>query len=264
MTDSDGPYGPSPEQTREPTRQQPPGPWGLWATIGFSLVIGVGYFLVQTILVVAAVILAAPGREEFDIHEFGRTLTTNGLFWSVATCAGAPVIIGLTVLFAALARGITVRDYLALCGPAWKTVGRWCLVVLLFIAATDSITYLVQGRIVPPVMEQVYATARFVPLLWLAFVVVAPFTEELFIRGFLFQGVAHSRLGPVGAIVLTSIVWSVLHTQYDLYGIAVIFLGGLLLGYARLRSGSVFVPIAMHMVQNLVATLEVAISLKTS
>ncbi len=97
----------------------------------------------------------------------------------------------------------------------------------------------------------------------LLLLVVAPFTAELFIRGFLFPGAVHSRLGPVGAIVLTSIVWSVSHTQYDLYGIAVIFPGGLLLGYARLRSGSVFVPITMHVVQKPVATLEVAISLKT-
>ncbi len=264
MTDSNDQYDTSPEPTLEPTAARRAGPWGLWPTMGFSLVIGVGYFLVQTVLVIAAVILAARGREQFDIDEFGRTLTTNGLFWSIATCAGAPVIIGLTVFFAAAARGITVRDYLALHGPGRKTVGKWCLVALLFIAATDSITYLIQGRIVPPVMEQVYGTAQFVPLLWLAFVVVAPFTEELFIRGFLFQGVVHSRLGPAGAIVLTSVVWSILHTQYDLYGIALIFLAGLLLGYARLRSGSVYVPVAMHMVQNLVATLEVAISLKTS
>jgi membrane protease YdiL (CAAX protease family) len=55
-------------------------------------------------------------------------------------------------------------------------------------------------------------------------------------------------------------VWSALHTQYDLYGIALIFLGGLLLGYARLRGGSAYVPIAMHVVQNLVATLEVGVS----
>lgn len=264
MTDSGDQRGTSPEPTPEPMTERREGPWGFWATMGFSLVIGIGYFLVQTVLVIGVVILAARGREQFDIDEFGRTLTTNGLFWSVATCAGAPVIIGLTAFFAVAARGITVRDYLALYRPGWKTVGKWCLVVLLFIAATDSITYLIQGRIVPPVMEQVYGTAQFVPLLWLAFVVIAPFTEELFLRGFMFQGVVRSRLGPVGAIVLTSIVWSVLHTQYDLYGVALIFLGGLLLGYARFRSGSVFVPVAMHMVQNLVATIEVVISLKTS
>jgi membrane protease YdiL (CAAX protease family) len=37
----------------------------------------------------------------------------------------------------------------------------------------------------------------------------------------------------------------------------VILLGGLLLGYARWRSGSLYVPLAMHMTQNLLATLEV-------
>jgi membrane protease YdiL (CAAX protease family) len=96
-------------------------------------------------------------------------------------------------------------------------------------------------------------------LLWFAVVLVAPVTEELFVRGFLFQGVVRSRLGPVGAIVLSSLAWAVMHTQYDLFGIGTIVLGGLLLGYARLRSQSLYVPIAMHIVQNIVATAEVMI-----
>jgi hypothetical protein len=130
---------------------------------------------------------------------------------------------------------------------------------LAFIACTDGLTYLLRGRIVPPFMIDVYETARFVPLLWFAVVAVAPITEELFIRGFLFQGVVRSRLGPAGAIVLSALGWAAMHTQYDLFGITTIVLGGLLLGYARLRSRSLYVPIAMHVVQNLVATVEVMV-----
>jgi membrane protease YdiL (CAAX protease family) len=94
--------------------------------------------------------------------------------------------------------------------------------------------------------------------LWFAFILVAPLAEEAFFRGFLFTGVAHSRLGPAGAVVLSSLLWAALHLQYDLYGMAMIFLGGLLLGYARWQSRTVYVPFAMHVVQNLVATVEVA------
>jgi hypothetical protein len=262
MTEMEGQYVTSSERTPEPMVERRRGPWGFWATIGLTLLIGVGYLLAQTVVTVVAIVVAGRGREGFDIEKFGESLTSNGFFLSAATCVAAPVVIGLSVLFAAISRCGTARDYLALRRPSWKTVGTWLLLTLLFIVAADSITYLIQGSIVPPSMVQVYETAYFVPLLWFAFILVAPFMEEILFRGFLFQGFVHTRLGPAGAIVLISILWAALHTQYDLYGIVIVFLGGLLLGYARLRTGSIYVPIIMHVMQNLVATIEVAISLR--
>jgi len=244
-----------------PTPERRAGPWGFWATLGLSVVIGAGYVVVQTVVVAVAVIAALQRTPNLDVHEFGRQLARNGLFWSVAVCAGAPVTIGLTVLFASLARGMPVRDYLALHWRGWKVIAAWLGVMLLFIAFADAATYLLRGRLVPPLLEEVYRTAYFVPLLWFAIVVVAPLAEEVFFRGFFFRGIECSRAGPVGAIVLTSFAWAALHTQYDLYGVAVILVGGLLLGYARLRSGTLYVPLALHMAQNLVATLEVVLSL---
>jgi membrane protease YdiL (CAAX protease family) len=235
------------------------GPWGLWATLGFSLIIAAAYTLVQVALVAGVVLYALRETKNLNVEEFGRNLARNGLFWSAAVCAGAPVIIGLTLLFARAAKGITVRDYLALHWRGWKVIGKWCLVLLLFVAVADAATYLARDRTLPPLLVEVYRTAYFVPLLWLAFVLVAPLAEEIFFRGFFFQGLEHSRLGPAGAIVLTSAVWAFMHTQYDLYDTAVILLGGLLLGYARWRSRSLYVPLAMHMVQNIAATFQVVV-----
>jgi membrane protease YdiL (CAAX protease family) len=246
-----------PDQTPDAAAPARTGPWGLWPTLGLSLVVAAAYTLVQVVLVTAIVIYKLHETKDLDVEEFGQSLVRNGLFWSAAVCVGAPVIIGLSLLFARAARGITVRDYLALRWPGWKSIGAWCLVLLLFIVIMDSVAWLTRGRLLPPVMEEVYRTAYFVPLLWFAFVVVAPVAEEIFFRGFFFKGLEHSRLGPVGAIVLTAAVWALMHTQYDLYDAAVILLGGLLLGYARWRSGSLYVPLAMHMTQNLLATLEV-------
>ena len=92
--------------------------------------------------------------------------------------------------------------------------------------------------------------------------VAAPLFEEIFFRGFMFAGLQHSRLGPIGAMVLSSLAWAIIHLQYDLYGITQIFLGGLLLGYARFRSGSIFPAIAMHALMNLIATVQVIIFLQ--
>ncbi len=246
-----------PQQVQELAAEESK-PWGFWITIGLSTVIAAGYVFAQVALTVVVTVAALSRGKNLDIEQFAQDLVTNGFFWSVAVITAAPVTIGLTLLFTALARGITLRDYLALQWRGGKGVVRWCAVLLVFVAATDLGMYLLYGSVVPEFMEKVYATAYFPPLLWFAFVAVAPVTEELFFRGFMFKGIRHSSVGPVGAIVLTSLTWALMHAQYDLYGITIIFLGGLLLGYARLRSGSIYVPIAMHVLQNIVATFEVA------
>jgi uncharacterized protein len=95
-------------------------------------------------------------------------------------------------------------------------------------------------------------------LLWVAVVVCAPWGEEVFFRGFLFKGWLHSVLGGWGTVLLTSLIWAVIHLQYDLYGITTIFVGGLLLGYARLKSGSIYPPILMHTLMNVLAMTQTA------
>jgi membrane protease YdiL (CAAX protease family) len=76
--------------------------------------------------------------------------------------------------------------------------------------------------------------------------------------------VLQSRLGAVGAVGLTSLVWALIHVQYDAYGIATIFVTGLLLGYVRLKTGSLYATIFLHGLMNLVATLEVVVVLRHS
>jgi membrane protease YdiL (CAAX protease family) len=85
--------------------------------------------------------------------------------------------------------------------------------------------------------------------------------EEVLFRGFLFEGVLHSRLGAGGAVGFTSLVWALTHVQYDAYDIATIFVSGLLLGYVRLKTGSLYATIFLHGLMNLVAMLEAVVVL---
>jgi membrane protease YdiL (CAAX protease family) len=128
---------------------------------------------------------------------------------------------------------------------------------LLFVALSDSITLALGRPIVPEVMVKVYQSADSPLLLILAMVILAPLTEELFFRGFLFEGLLASRLGPIGAVLLTSAAWSVVHAQYDLYGIATIFADGLLLGVIRWKTGSTLLTMVLHGLANLIAALEI-------
>ena len=79
-------------------------------------------------------------------------------------------------------------------------------------------------------MFNVYQTATSKTLLWIALVVAAPVSEEIFFRGFLFYGIQNTRLGSKGAIILSSLIWAPLHMQYDSYNLAAIMVLGLLLG----------------------------------
>ena len=106
-------------------------------------------------------------------------------------------------------------------------------------------------------MFNIYSTAPSKHLLWIALVVAGPVSEEVFFRGFLFYGILNTNLGPIGAVVLSSLIWASLHIQYDLYGMATVLVLGLLFGYARLRTNSVYIPIAMHALMNVIAAMEV-------
>jgi membrane protease YdiL (CAAX protease family) len=127
---------------------------------------------------------------------------------------------------------------------------------------SDVFTTLMGRPIVPDFMVDVYQTAGFVPFLWLALIVAAPLMEEVFFRRFLLAGFSRSKIGAPGAIVLTAALWAAIHSQYDFYGIATIFVFGLFLGYARLKTGSIYTTIILHAVMNLGATIQVAALLR--
>jgi len=86
----------------------------------------------------------------------------------------------------------------------------------------------------------------------------APVGEEIAFRGFLYRGLArHGR--ELQAIIIVSLVWSLLYIQYNWIGVTQIFLFGLLFGWFRCASGSTTVTILMHIAVNLEAMIETII-----
>jgi membrane protease YdiL (CAAX protease family) len=87
----------------------------------------------------------------------------------------------------------------------------------------------------------------------LAVCFAGPLLEEIVFRGILFGLVLRSRLGVFGAVLVTSLVWAPLHWDYSLEVISVIFVQGIVLGLARWRTGSLYVPVGCHVLWNLYA-----------
>jgi membrane protease YdiL (CAAX protease family) len=83
-------------------------------------------------------------------------------------------------------------------------------------------------------------------------ILVAPILEEFIFRGFLFSQLKVT-LGNWGAISLSSLAWTSLHFQYELKILFILFLLGLILGFLRWKYNSLFLVMALHAINNLVA-----------
>ena len=241
-----------------------PSPWPFWSTIGWSGVIAVAYIVPVIPLTIIGFLLIKAGNPQLPIDQISVRLTSSGLFLSIAAIVTAVPVIGLSVLFAYIRKNISISQYLALKPLAFRQILKWCLFLVIFAVCNDTLTIILGKPIVPDWIMDACKSAGFMPLLLFAIIVVAPVMEEMFFRGFLFKGLKHSKLGPIGATILTALVWSVLHTQYDIYGIGSIFAGGLLLGYARIKSGSIYAPLAMHALMNLIASIQALIKISYS
>jgi membrane protease YdiL (CAAX protease family) len=85
--------------------------------------------------------------------------------------------------------------------------------------------------------------------MWLTLVLsllAGPIYEEMLFRGFIYAGLASSRLRPAGAIALTAAAWTALHTPEDVIWGATLAGVGLLLGFSRMKTGSIISAIVAH------------------
>jgi membrane protease YdiL (CAAX protease family) len=191
-----------------------------------------------------------------DLQEWARGLSTNGFVLSLATCASAIV----TVPAVRLLTG-TVEErpwsFLGLRRVSGRAILVSCAATAAFIVIWEVVSALLQ-RPPTPFMIAIYDTARFPALLAVVLVVVAPLTEELLFRGFLFAGLRASGT-PVGiAALVVSLLFGAIHTQYDVYDTASVFLMGLLFMAARVRFDSIVPSIAMHSLANAISFFLVA------
>jgi membrane protease YdiL (CAAX protease family) len=240
------------------------GPWGPLATALFTVLVAAFFTVAQTVIAIPYLILKVARSPHTDILGAARALQTDGLFFSAPELLGGVAALGVTILIIWLRRGPSLREYLALRPVKRLTVLWWLLWTVLFGVLLDGIAYLAGYTEGPSWLLDIYQSASFLPLLLFSIVVVAPVLEEAVFRGFLFEGIRHSWLGDVGAILLASSVWASVHTQYEWFYVGQVFAFGLLLSAARLRTGSLIPPILMHALFSGVAMLQVALFLPAS
>lgn len=235
--------------------------WGFWASIGFGLIVFIAFSLMQAMVMYTYGLYLANWDMNADLRAIIEPLMLNGYVISLAEIPSALTGVGLVLLFVSLRKTLSFRQYLQLNPVSLKTIIMWVSIMLAFIILMETINQQMQ-RDVPDFMSKIYSSTQNYPLLWLAVIIGAPFFEEFLFRGFLLEGLRHSPLGDAGAILLTSASWAIIHLQYEWLDIFYIFLIGILFGIAKIKTQSLYIPIAMHALMNLIASIMMALTME--
>jgi membrane protease YdiL (CAAX protease family) len=229
-------------------------PWGYWATFGWTLLA----FMAGQIVGLAA--LAWWSGEDLP----PLLASYDGVTVTLVILVSNPVMVAMVALAARLARW-GISEYLALSWPDRGITVRSIAWLVVLIAICDALLYLSGRALVTPFQLEAYtsaAAAGWLPALWIATVIVAPAGEEVLFRGFMFRGWVHSERGVWPGIVAISLLWAVLHIQYDWTGMLQIFVIGLFLGWMRWRSGSTLLTFLLHAQFNFEGTLETVLHIR--
>jgi membrane protease YdiL (CAAX protease family) len=191
--------------------------------------------------------------------ELGRPdLMDNGPAVSLMVLILAAVQVPV-LIWAVHRRGWRAADYLGWVVPSPRDVAVTIAAVVVLALAGGALDYYLLGHDPqgPPSFQiDTYRSAREarkLVMLWIAFVLAAPLSEELLFRGFLYRGWARSPRTVMPAVMIISGLWAIAHVQYDWSLILRLFVLGLILGWARWYSGSTMVTFAIHALINAAA-----------
>ena len=233
-------------------RLAPAGPWGLAATLGLSLLIWYTLELLQASMGISM------ERLLIGLRLVDTTQGIQAASFAVITCISAALCGALVIAAARLRDGMDARGYLGVLPVPGKEVGRWLIATVVIVVQTDLVLYLVKGELLPAEWVAIYRSVQSPVLFAFALVVATPVFEELLFRGFVFAGIQASRLGNFGAVAITAMFWTMAHGESDPIEFAMILILGVMLGIARLRTGSILITMMMHMLINLISIGEMA------
>lgn len=241
---------------QSPQSAGPCKPWGLAASLAWGFVAVAAWLGVQVAIGDVATEWFLGGAVPLEPLELG----THGPFVAVVTI-GAAIVPLAVIAFAVRGAGCRLSEYLGLQFPERRYVLLGLLTLAIIIPLVDLVSWFAGYAVTPQFVVEIYRSARdsgALLLLIVALVFAAPAVEEILFRGFLLPGLSASWIGPGGAILLTSIIWTLLHAQYQPFYLIQIMVLGIVFGWLRLQSGSTALTIGLHGILNLTALLQAA------
>lgn len=243
--------------------------WGFWATVGLGAAVIAIFFIFQTLVAaIAGIIVAFPEISAADPSEYDTFMQTImdainarlGFLQSLATIISGVAGVGMIMIFIRARKRAGIIEYLGLYQISGKQVLASLAIILALIGVMTLLEIFMGVEAGDTINNTLWDTSIWPPLFGIAVIIFAPLFEEFLFRGFLFEGFLQSRAGPAGAIILTSIVFAILHIQYNAFGMFYIFVLGIVMGLMRWKTRTLWSPLIMHATMNLVATVTLWLS----
>jgi membrane protease YdiL (CAAX protease family) len=221
--------------------------------------------LFQMLLIMPLIESVTQGIGFEELVSFEPT-SVEGAAGALATLLRA--VLGIALLAMMVPPGCAgLTQYLGPALPKFRLVLKYSVVVVVLVGAQSTVRALLGQPIVALTEIEGYKTLASLGFLLpycVALAIGGPLYEEFLFRGFLFKGIAHSRMGNWAAVVITAAAWALIHTQFTKYQIVVTFFLGLYYGWVRLRTNSIWTPVFLHSLQNALFFVAAAIAVKVA
>lgn len=178
------------------------------------------------------------------------------MFWTVTVLAGAAQLVGVILWARHMGAGPFAGPLRA--RPKWLAAAVLLGPLLLFIPTlianqvmAGDPAWQYSGDIDP----YIFARANWIPAFLLYVLLLAPVLEEVTFRGIALGGLMARGASPGLAVILSSLAFALVHLQYNLTAMAVVFCAGLGFAVLRLASGSMLVSVLAHISANAGALL---------
>jgi membrane protease YdiL (CAAX protease family) len=168
----------------------------------------------------------------------------------------------------------SIGEYFAFVFPRGRDIALAIAVGLALEVAGHTLAYVLGGTTSFPVEDyqaQIAAGtwAGWYLLHYWPASIYAPLVEETIYRGFLWRGLAASRLGNGGALLITSFLFAAVHYRYYIQDGTFLpgaflspFLSGLVFGWIRWRTGSTIAAMITHSTSNTALNIGTVMAVK--
>ena len=219
--------------------------WNLSSTILITFLIFLLFGVSQSVVLIIC------GLFQEMTHDKQLAYINLGIISSISS------IVGMILIYAFIKiKRQKIKVYLNVYMPKIQILLSFIILLFFFMFGMEYISDIYPDIFYSDFVIDSYRQANSLPLFYLGIVFLGPIFEEFLFRGFLFKGLEKSNIGGHGAVVISAVFFSLVHIQYGIYILLfMMFPMALLLGYARLKSGSILLPILMHMINNLATCL---------
>lgn len=190
-----------------------------------------------------------------DLFVNDDDITTNGLLVSISGFITVVFTWFFIVKHITANLSVTLKNYLAFLPIKLFPLIIWIFITLSFVILYSSIANYFNFSIKSNFLNDLYSSTDYGWVVIIFTVFGAPFIEETIYRGYMYAGFVKS-VGVIKTIFLTSLIWAILHLQYDFYQILNVFIFGLILGCSRYKTNSIIMPLILHIMLNALAVIE--------